>query len=308
MNPLRLPLPPFPYRFDLLLDFARRIPYPARMAVDGDQLWRYTCGQLLCYQQVDGAIVISGAGIAPGNRARIQKESIHLLGLARDCSDFFAFAREDAPLWAVVAPLHGFPIACTETVFEALITLIIEQHISWKAANRAQRILLTQFSPGVPIANQRVADFPTPRQLASAQPEQLKALKITDRRCALIIDIARQVTAGALDLPGIAHLGLDEAYRRLLRIKGVGAWTAGNVLGRALGHFPRVSQKDVALKAAVNRYFYGDAGAKSAERVSETFGSYGRFAGMASHLVLLRWVLERYPPLSSPLPPPADLA
>ena len=33
MTEIRLPLPPYAYRFDLLLEFIKRIAYPARLVV-----------------------------------------------------------------------------------------------------------------------------------------------------------------------------------------------------------------------------------------------------------------------------------
>ena len=295
MSEIRLPLPQHAWRFDLLLAFARRIAFPARMLPQGDSLWRYTCGRLVNYGQRGDAIIIRGEWRKEEESA-IARQSRRLLGIDRDLSEFYALAAGDLQLWSVVEPLVGLPLFCAETVFEALITLIIEQHISWQAALRAQRTLLRLFYDGCPVAGGRVYDFPSPAQLAAASPAQLKALKITDRRCALLTDLARQVDSGALDLEALRVQEDDEAFARLLRIKGVGAWTAGNVIGRAFGRYPHLASKDVALQAAVREYFCGGDGVKSAALVEEALGAYGDCAGMAGHFTLLRWVLDRYPP------------
>ena len=142
MTEIRLPLPAFPYRFDLLLEFVRRIAYPARLVVKGDQLWRFIDGHLLSYHQEDDAIVVRGAGITTQNKSRITEISRCTLGLCHDLSAFYEVARSDDALWQTIKSLVGLPIHCTETVFEALVTLIIEQHISWKTAVRSQRSLM----------------------------------------------------------------------------------------------------------------------------------------------------------------------
>ena len=194
--------------------------------------------------------------------------------------------------------MYGAPLFCTETVFEALVTLIIEQHISWKTAMRAQQTLMQIFDDGAKVGRATVYDFPKPRQLASAAPADLKPLKITNRRIDMIIDIASAVSSGDLDLESLAALDPQSAYERLLAIKGVGHWTANNTLGRALGLYPAMSQNDVALQAAIAHYFHDDARLKSAQLVLDTLGEYGEFAGLAGHFTLLRWVLDRYPPIS----------
>ena len=298
MRQLRLPRPAHAYRFDLLLEFVKRIAYPARMVAQGDVLWRFTGGQLLAYRATPDAIIATGASLTASNSDRIRRRSLRCLGLCRDLSDFYRFAQSDSTLWQVIEPLVGLPVFCTETVFEALITLIIEQHITWKTALRSQRELMSLFGAGRGVAGARVYDFPSPEQLAALEPVQLRSLKITHGRSALIIDIARAVGRGDLDLESLRHEEPDDAYKYLMQIKGVGHWTASNAIGRAFGVYPFVSQNDVALQAALRHFFFGGDGVKSAASVLEALGKYGEYAGLAAHFLLLRWVLDRYPRLS----------
>ena len=298
MTSVRLTVPSYPYRFDLLLEFAKRIAFPARMVVDGAILWRYTDGLLRSYQELNGSIQIRGDGLKAENGERTRRSAKHILGSGRDLSDFYAIASADPRLWQVVEPLVGLPLFCTETVFEALTTLIIEQHITWKNALRSQQTLMQIFHEGALVGRGRVYKFPSPRQLAEASLEQLKPLKITNGRVNLIIDIAKSVGQGDLDLESFRWKTPREAYEQLMKIKGVGHWTASNVVARALGHYPYVSQNDVALQAAVKHYFFADEGVKSGDKVDETLGKYGDYAGLAGHFVLLCWVLDRYPPVS----------
>ena len=298
MREIRLPLPSYAYRFGLLLDFVKRIAHPARLVVQGDALWRFTGGQLLAYRQERDAIVVHGESLSPANEDRIKRVSRHCLGLDQDLTAFYHFAAGEQMLWRVVEPLVGLPIFCTETVFEALITLIIEQHITWKNALRYQRALMRIFDSGIAVGRATVYRFPSPKQVARASHSELKALKITNRRISVISEIAKAAADGSLHLESLRHQEAAAAYDRLMTIKGVGHWTANNALGRALGRYPAVSQNDVALQAAVLRYFYDGAGQKSPALVAQTLERYGEYAGLAGHFLLLRWVLERYPQVS----------
>lgn len=297
MTALRLPLPAYPYRFDLLLDFVRRIAHPARLVVSGDTLWRFTAGQLVSYRQEGDAITVSGADMSIEDEARVLEASRQWLGLRCDLSEFYTFTETDDALWKVVEPLVGLPIHCTETVFEALITLIIEQHISWKTALRAQRWLLQNFGKRAQYADRAVYDFPAPAQLAQASRTALMPLKITYKRMDLIRETAAAVCCGDIDLESLRVLPPEQAYDHLLELKGVGPWTAGNVVGRAFGQYPQVSYGDVALQAAVQRYFFAGSGDKGVVQVHDALDRYGEFAGMAGHFVLLRWVFDNYPPV-----------
>lgn len=293
-----LKLPSFPYRFDLLLDFVRRNAYPARMVVSDGSLWRFAGDELLSLRQDGDAIVLTCSDLQSSERPRLHdlsRRARQILGLDRDLSDFHAFARRDERLWQKIEPVYGLPLLCTETVFEALITLIIEQHISWKSALRSQQRLMRILDSGVMVRGRIVHKFPRPQKLAELEAEQLKPMKITNGRIKLILSIAREARDGVLDLEGLRRLQPTEAYNRLMSIRGVGHWTASNVLGRAFGIYPYVSHNDVALQSAVNHYFYQGAGEKSARQVIETLHQYGEYAGLLGHFILSRWVLDKYP-------------
>ncbi len=298
MREFRLPLPSYAYSFNLLLEFVTRITHPGRLVVEGETLWRFTDGQLLAYRQESNAIVVRGKCLSSANEDRIKRLSIHCLGLGRDLTAFYDFALRDRMLWRVVRPLRGLPIFCAETVFEALITLIIEQHITWKNAMRYQRTLMQMFDRGASVGRATVYRFPSPQQLAGAAQADLKPLKITNRRIDMIIGIAKAVVAGEIDLEAVAQLAPRAAYDWLMGINGVGHWTANNVIGRALGAYPFVSQNDVALQAAVQFYFHGGKGQKSPDLVTNALNRYEAYAGLAGHFLLLRWVLDRYPPIT----------
>lgn len=295
MDELYLEVPNVPYRFDLLLAIARRNAHPARMIVQGYRLWRFIAGKLVCLCQDGDVIVMRGTGLRNSDCARLLVSSRRVLGLDIDPGDYHAAARRDRRLWQQLEPVLGLPLSCTETVFEALITLIIEQHITWKNALRSQQILMQILDSGVMTGGHVVHDFPAPELLAALEAQQLKPLKITNGRIDLILRIARDVRDGRLDLEGLRHLEPSKAYGRLMSIKGVGHWTAANALGRAFGVYPYLSHNDVALQSAVNHYCCQGVGEKSAQQVVETLKAYGDYAGLVGHFLLSRWVLDKYP-------------
>ena len=191
MSELRLPLPAYPYRFELLLEFVKRIAHPARLVVADNTLWRFSAGQLVSYRQEGDAIAVRGPSLSTPDQTRVIDASRHCLGLCRDLSGFYDLAQSDEQLWRVVEPLVGLPIFCSETVFEALITLIIEQHISWKTALRAQRWLLQHFG-------------------ARAQVDKRAGLRLSR---AGAFGAGRPASAGAFENHIQAH-GLDQGNSR----------------------------------------------------------------------------------------------
>lgn len=214
----------------------------------------------------------------------------HILSADEDLNPFYAYAGSDAALWETVAPLRGLRLIRSASVFEALIVTVIEQQIALLTAQRAERWLVEWAGNSVSYEGERYYAFPTPSQIAAAEVTDLIPLKITFRRMQLLIDLAR----GELDMESLRTLDAAAAYERLVSLRGVGHWTAAWTLTRGVSGHYAVGHNDVALQAAVNRYFYRQPGRATAQIVSDTFARYGEYAGIAAFYTLMRWVFERY--------------
>lgn len=226
--------------------------------------------------------------------AALVAQVAQVLSVDVDLAPFYAYARTDSTLWQILQPVVGLHWVRVPTVFEALMTTIIEQQIAWTAAQKAQRWLVEWGGQHIPHNGRTYYAFPTPAQIAAATPEIFTPMKITFRRMGVMIAIAQQVAEGTLDLEAIRQMPADAAYQALVSLKGVGHWTAAWTLQRAWGYHNYVGHQDVALQAAVNHYFYGGVGRIPAEKVMETFAQYGEYAGIAANHTIVRWVLDRY--------------
>lgn len=285
-----------PYSFDLFYQILSRYPQPSLFHLQNKTYYR-----VISHQEQLSLIKINTLGsiVAPelqvetlvGEEPSIGKID-NLLGIQSDISDFYQFARQNEQLWAIVEPLYGLPLDTSENAFQALVFVIIEQHISWVNAQKAQRTLVEWGNNTIEYEGIKHYAMPTIQQLANATIDNLRPLKITFKRMQLIIDIAKQVLDSTLDLDAMMQLPPDKMYRELLKIKGVGHWTASVVVSRARGVFPYIPQNDVALQAAVREYFDVE---KSAAATQSIFAEYGEFAGLAAHFTLMKWVLDKYP-------------
>lgn len=294
--------PPPPYRFDLLLRLLERYAHPTLDIVHRGDYWRalHVNGAVALLRvnerRTPGAPLLDVHLMAHSGEPDLSALREHLAALLpmESAAAFYDFARQDVVLWQAIEPVIGLPEVRSASVFEALAQTIIEQQISWTTAQRAQRWLVEWAGGRVSYDGMTFYTFPTAPQLAAASVDDLTPLKITFKRINLLIEIARQQAAGELDLERLKRMPPEAAYADLLGIKGIGHWTAVVTLARACG-YRGVAHNDVALQAAVNRYFYGGKGRIPAQLVIETFAHYGTFAGLAADHTLARWVLEQYP-------------
>lgn len=293
-----------PYRFDLLLEMLARFTHPSLDHAYDEAYWRALhTGDglaLVCVRGRDGddspaLDVYLAAARGAVDRTALLAAVEHILACRVDARDFYQFARSDAALWALVEPLAGLSWVRAPTAFEALAITIIEQQIAWVAAQKAHRWLVEWGGHRLDYDGLTAYAFPTPQQIAAASVEEFTPLKITFRRMRLLIEVAGMVSAGHLPVEDIRALPPDDAYQMLLALRGVGHWTACWTITRTQGaRHTYVGYNDVALQAAVNRYFYGGEGRIPAEQVAQTFARYGQYAGLAAHYTILRWVLDKY--------------
>ncbi|MBI1256605.1 MAG: hypothetical protein GC204_03980 [Chloroflexi bacterium] len=227
---------------------------------------------------------------APVDDAALSAKVARILNLQADLRPFYARAQGDSVLAQTVRLLYGLHSLQADSLFEALALTMIEQQIALKMAQVAERWLLDWGGELLIYEGETYYAFPRPEKIAAASVDDLTPLKITFGRMERMIALAQM----AESLEALRDLSADVAYDKLISFKGVGPWTATWTLLRAQGHASYVGAADVALRAAVNYYYFGLAGRADVSVVVETFAQYGAFSGIAAYYTLMRWAAEKY--------------
>lgn len=98
--------------------------------------------------------------------------------------------------------------------------------------------------------------FPSAERLAKLTPDDLAVIR-SGFRAKYIIDAAKKVASGEIDLNALSELSYDEAQVELLKIKGVGPKVADCALLYGCGHI-EAFPKDVWIKRALDEFFGGE--------------------------------------------------
>src|SRR4029077_1311349 len=140
--------------------------------------------------------------------------------------------------------LAGVRIPRTGAVLESLIPAILEQKVTGQEAHRAWSGLVRVHGEPAPGPREwRLRLSPAPATLARLPYYALHPFGIEKRRA----DLIRGVAGRAAWFEAIADLPLDDGYRRLIAVPGIGPWTAAEVGIRALGDVDAVSVGDFHL-------------------------------------------------------------
>jgi DNA-3-methyladenine glycosylase II len=213
-------------------------------------------------------------------------------GADLDLAPFYRLADSDAVLSKLIAHFRGMRIPQAASVYESLISAILEQQINLSFAHQVKLALIKKYGHSIEFVGRRYNAFPLPAALAIATPRELRRIQISGPKARYIIAISRAVLDGSLDLEGLRGLSPGMAHARLVEQKGVGPWTAQYVGMRALGHLDCLPGADVGLQKAIQR-FYGLRKVPRENRVARIAKAWAGWRSHATfHLWLTYWLDE----------------
>ena len=147
--------------------------------------------------------------------------------------------------------------------WEALCSFVVSQNNNIKRIMGLVEKLCTTYGQG---------GFPSSKTLASAKEEDLRALGL-GFRASYIINTARAVEEGKINLERLKNIGIEEARAELMAVKGIGPKVANCALlfgCHRLDCFPM----DVWMKRAMATFFPG-----------EDESIFGPYAGVAQQYI-----------------------
>ena len=209
--------------------------------------------------KVDAASCRVGSSTLPDNAAGRHVSScaaahalvVALLGLDQDATAFARLARK-LGLARIVAGRTELRLAQTPSVFDGLLWAIIGQQINLPFAFQLKHRLIALASR--PFADGLHAP-PTPADIASLDPEQLKPLQFSRSKAHYVIDTARLITGGQLDLEALRTTSATRAERTLLAIRGLGPWSVNYLMMRSLGFADCVPLGDTGVTSGLQALF-----------------------------------------------------
>src|SRR5689334_17418296 len=123
-------------------------------------------------------------------------------------------ARRDADLRRVVKQFGAPPMWGRESGFSTLLHIILEQQVSLASAKAAHNKLL------------EVAKPLTPQRFLKLDDATLKAVGFSRQKTIYGRHLAQSIVEGSLDLEGLSEMEDAIVRSELLKIKGIGRWTA----------------------------------------------------------------------------------
>lgn len=206
-----------------------------------------------------------------------------MFSVEHDLKRFRRQVAGDGLMCRLEAEHRGLRLPRWPTLFEALSSSILLQQIATSVAWTFRRRFVERFGERVEHAGRVFHAFPAAGSVARAEPEELRALGLTNAKAVSVVEAARAIDGGALRADELEKEDNETVVARLSELRGVGRWTAEWVLMLHFGRTDVFAAADLFLRGAVAKYYNAGAPLKEQEVravAAERFGRWGSYAAL----------------------------
>ncbi|WP_409304374.1 DNA-3-methyladenine glycosylase family protein [Peribacillus sp. SCS-155] len=211
------------------------------------------------------------------------KQIFHLHLPLQDIQSHF----EGTDLKDIFREHRGTAIVLDFDYFGCLVKCIIHQQLNLAFAHT----LTERFVKNFGFDLDGVWFYPSPSTTASLNVEQLRELQFSNRKAEYVIGLAKEIIGGRLDLDQLIQKSDHEIIDELVKIRGIGRWTAENFLLFGLGRPNLFPMADIGIQNALKK-LYGLQHKPTIDEMETYSRSWSPFLSYAS-LYLWRSIEKR---------------
>lgn len=189
-----------------------------------------------------------------------------------------AFAADHPALRRLLKAYPALRIVAVPWMFDVAAGVVLQQKVRWREAASQFRRIAERWGRRTDLG----LAFPEARRIAELGPDRLQGLGIDHKRAETLVRLARAQAQRAFLDPATDR---DALRARLLRIPGIGPWTAEMIAGFGAGDPDAVPVGDLGLPGLVGGALADEPGADDA-RMLELLEPY---RGQRFRVVRLLW-------------------
>ena len=205
--------------------------------------------------------------------------------LETDLKPFYTLALKDKLLKDAVTKYYGYRIVGQPDLFESLVWAVLGQQINLGFAYTLKQRFVQTFGERIAIGGDEYFLFPTPQTVALITPEQLLPLQFSSQKSRYTIAIAEAFADGTLSKEKLKVIPLEEAKHELMKVKGIGNWTANYALMKTFHHRDAFPLEDAGLHNAIKNL----KKLKQKPTINEVQKIFKKYKGWEAYATLYLW-------------------
>jgi len=185
----------------------------------------------------------------------VKKYTSDWFDLESDLRLFYEIAQNDSVLASICEKFYGLRMIGMPDLFESLIWSIIGQQINLNFAYSLKERLVHNF--GQKIIHNEISFYalPTPERLAILNIEDFQPLQFSRSKAQYILNVSQEFAEGRLSQEELSKLSFEEIKEKLVKIKGIGNWTANYSMMKSMKNYDAFPIEDVGLHNAVKTQY-----------------------------------------------------
>lgn len=211
------------------------------------------------------------------------------LSLATDISGALKSMGADPRIAPCAEFLKGIRPYLADTPFEALIKTIIQQQISFRAANVITNRLVAALSKPMKMGELLFYAFPSPEAFVRAGIEGLREFGL-GYKAGYVYEVSRLFGSGFLSNDGFDRMSDEEIDAMLRPIKGIGNWTIRVFILSALGRNAFFPYDDLGIQNLMGA-LYNKGVRMTKQQVIDQAATWGSSGPLVLYLLMCGDVL-----------------
>ncbi|MCM3121411.1 DNA-3-methyladenine glycosylase family protein [Staphylococcus saprophyticus] len=172
--------------------------------------------------------------------------------MKEDLSEFYNFAYNDEMLNRVTERFCGLRLMRVPDFYEAMVWGILGQQINLTFAYQLKRNLVEKYGDFVENKGTKYYIHPRPSDIMNLSIEDLMALKMTKRKAEYLLDISKKLNDNTISKEKYMEIGNAlNTEKSLIKLRGIGPWTANYLMMRSLGLKDAFPMGDVGLQNGI---------------------------------------------------------
>jgi len=284
---------PFPeiFSYELSLSFLQRSPREILHRVEDESITKALSvdGHLVVFQikKDSNGLFVNFLNTKPSVKTQKQVEGYirEWFDMETDLKPFYRLARKDDLLKNLVKDFHGYRIVGQPDLFESLVWAVLGQQINLQFAYTLKQRFVQQFGERVSFNEVDHYLFPEPKLVATLGDDDLLPLQFSRQKSKYTKLIGEAFASGAVSKEMLGKLSFEDAKTELMKIKGIGNWTANYALMKTFRYPNAFPLEDAGIHNAIKN-LKGMKKKPSLDQVKRIFKNY---KGWEAYATLYLW-------------------
>lgn len=175
-----------------------------------------------------------------------------------DIAEFYHTINRETVWTPLIQQLYGLRPIQDANLFESMVKIIIGQQLNVQFAATLVERLIDLGNESVSWNGHTLPVFPSPSVVARWEYAQLRALSFSQRKSEYVIDFARTLVNGHVQLDHFWTMSNEHIADALIPLRGLGRWTVECFLLFGLGRPDIMPAADIGVQNAIKKLYEMD--------------------------------------------------